>query len=115
MHSKLAAIFIIYIFFGLGLPLDLIWAHRRNVTIADAGRAGLGVRAGSFRKGRSVSTFRERNRLRLQNFGSKGNSDSAWAVLRTRWMSSATIGARGVVLSLALVALTTAVVLVVGS
>jgi K+-sensing histidine kinase KdpD len=62
-----------------------------------------------------VSTFRERNRLRLQNFGSKGNSDSAWAVLRTRWMSSATIGARGVVLSLALVALTTAVVLVVGS
>jgi len=62
-----------------------------------------------------VSRFRERNRLRLQAFSSNGNVYSDRAGFRTRWMSSATIGARAVVLSLALVALTTAVVLIFGN
>lgn len=62
-----------------------------------------------------MSRFRERNRLRLQAFSSNDNLDSTRAGFRTRWMSSAAVSTRAVMLSLAIVALTTAGILVVGS
>jgi K+-sensing histidine kinase KdpD len=61
-----------------------------------------------------VSGFRERNRLRLQAFGSSGSLDSARADLKTRWMNPAADIALSAVPSLALVALATAGVLIAG-
>jgi K+-sensing histidine kinase KdpD len=62
-----------------------------------------------------VSTFRERNRLRLQSFGSTGNSDSARRGSGWLRLNSTGAGIHAVVLSLALVALTTVGIFLVGS
>jgi len=86
-----------------------------NVSIADAGRAALGLQAGSFRKGSSVSRFRERNRLRLQTFGSSSSFNSTCADLKIWWVSSTAVSTRAVVLSFSLVALTTGGILAVRS
>jgi K+-sensing histidine kinase KdpD len=62
-----------------------------------------------------VSTFQERNRLRLQISGSTGNLVSARTGLRAWWMNSAAVGVRSAALSLVLVALATAGIMAIGS
>jgi K+-sensing histidine kinase KdpD len=86
------------------------------VSIVDASRARLGLRTGSFRKGRSVSTFQERNRLRQKTtVGSHGRSESARALF-ARWrVNAAATNFRAIVMSVALVLLVTAGLFVAGN
>ena len=62
-----------------------------------------------------MSRFRDRNRLRLQTFGSSGSFDSTRAGIKTRWVNSTVVSIRTAVLSFSLVALTTGGIVAVGS
>jgi K+-sensing histidine kinase KdpD len=82
--------------------------YERNVSTINAGRERLGLRIGGVRKGRYVSTFHQRNRLRktaLEN--PQRNTGSVRVRFGTWWTNSGAAGVRPVLMSLALVLLTT--------
>jgi K+-sensing histidine kinase KdpD len=81
----------------------------------DASRARLELRTGDFRKGKPVSTFQERNRLRQKMTGGSHRTWESAFTLAGRWlMTSAATDLRAVVMSVALVVLLTVGLCVAG-